>query len=318
MDMISMRAVVEKICNGRILVIGDLLLDRYLSGTTSRISPEAPVPIVRVDNTIERIGGAGNVAANAATLGASVSLVGQVGDDADGAQIEQISGSLGIECGLVKSAGYSTIVKTRVVSQGQQMLRIDFEQSPGSGESNKVHAEFSSHLQNCDVVVISDYGKGSVGEVEKLINEARALGRFVIVDPKGVEFSKYRGVDLLTPNLKEFEAVVGDCSSDEVLIAKAKDMLNELAISAILVTKGPLGMVLVEDNGHLTVAAEAKEVFDVTGAGDTVCGVLAAFISAGSNIRNAVAYANKAAGIVVGRFGAATLTLEEIRKFDIP
>jgi len=318
MDMISMRAVVEKICNGRILVIGDLLLDRYLSGTTSRISPEAPVPIVRVDSTIERIGGAGNVAANAATLGASVSLVGQVGDDADGAQIEKISRSLGIECGLVKSATCSTIVKTRVVSQGQQMLRIDFEQSPVRGEGNKVHTEFASHLQKCDVVVISDYGKGSVGEVAKLINQAKALGRFVIVDPKGVEFSKYRGVDLLTPNLKEFEAVAGDCSSDEVLITKARSMLNELAIDAILVTKGPLGMILVEDNSHFTIAAEAKEVFDVTGAGDTVCGVLAAFISAGSNIRNAVAYANKAAGIVVGRFGAATLTLEEIRKFDIP
>ena len=313
-----MRSVVEKICKGRILVIGDLLLDRYLSGTTSRISPEAPVPIVRVDSTIERIGGAGNVAANAATLGATVSLVGQIGDDAEGAQIERISRNLGIECGLVKSSNYSTIVKTRVVSQGQQMLRIDFEQLPGRGESKKVHAEFASHLQNCDVVVISDYGKGSVGEVEKLINEAKALGRFIIVDPKGVEFSKYRGVDLLTPNLKEFEAVVGDCSSDEVLVDKAKGMLKELAISAILVTKGPLGMVLVEDNDSLTVAAEAKEVFDVTGAGDTVCGVLAAFISAGSSISNAVAYANKAAGIVVGRFGAATLTLEEIKKFHIP
>jgi D-beta-D-heptose 7-phosphate kinase/D-beta-D-heptose 1-phosphate adenosyltransferase len=315
--MIPMNVVFEKISNGKILVIGDLLLDRYLSGTTSRISPEAPVPIVRVENTIERIGGAGNVAANAATLGAVVCLVGQIGDDVDGAKIEQIAGSLGIQCGLVKNFGYSTIVKTRVVSQGQQMLRIDFEQPCDSEESKKVRNEFAKYLEKFDVVVISDYGKGSVGQVEVLIKDAKALGRFVIVDPKGVEFSKYRGVDLLTPNLREFEAAVGNCGSDEVLIAKARKMLKKLSIRSILITKGALGMVLVEDENHLTVAAEAKEVFDVTGAGDTVCGVMAAFIAAGSSARDAVAYANKAAGVVVGRFGASALTLDEVKRFDI-
>lgn len=312
-----MNIIFEKISNGKVLVIGDLLLDRYLSGTTSRISPEAPVPIVRIENTIELIGGAGNVAANAATLGAVVCLVGQIGDDIDGAKIEQIAGSLGIQCGLVKNPKYSTIVKTRVVSQGQQMLRIDFEQSCGNGGSKKVRSEFTRHLKKTDVVVISDYGKGSVGQVENLIKDAKALDRFVIVDPKGVEFSRYRGVDLLTPNLKEFEAVVGNCGSDEILIAKAEKILKELSIRSILVTKGALGMVLVEEKTHLIVAAEAKEVFDVTGAGDTVCGVMAAFIAAGSSTSNAVAYANKAAGVVVGRFGASTLTLDEVKRFDI-
>jgi D-beta-D-heptose 7-phosphate kinase / D-beta-D-heptose 1-phosphate adenosyltransferase len=306
----------QKLRLGKTLVIGDILLDRYFSGSTSRISPEAPVPVVRVENTIERLGGAGNVAANVATLGAQVCLVGQIGKDIDGDKIEKIASNLKIQCGLIKSSGYSTIVKTRVVSQGQQMLRIDFEQICDNVEIKKVRTEFARQLKSTDVVVISDYGKGSIGKVEDLIKDAKALGRYVIVDPKGVDFSKYRGADLLTPNLKEFEAVVGYCSSDEVLIYKAEKMLKDLSIRAMLVTRGALGMVLIEDKMHVIVPADAKEVFDVTGAGDTVCGVVAAFVAAGSSLSKAVEYANKSAGVVVGRFGASTLTLDELKRFS--
>jgi D-beta-D-heptose 7-phosphate kinase / D-beta-D-heptose 1-phosphate adenosyltransferase len=306
----------QKLRLGKTLVIGDILLDRYFSGSTSRISPEAPVPVVRVENTIERLGGAGNVAANVATLGAQVCLVGQIGKDIDGDKIEKIASNLKIQCGLIKSSGYSTIVKTRVVSQGQQMLRIDFEQICDNVEIKKVRTEFARQLKSTDVVVISDYGKGSIGKVEDLIKDAKALGRYVIVDPKGVDFSKYRGADLLTPNLKEFEAVVGYCSSDELLIYKAEKMLKDLSIRAMLVTRGALGMVLIEDKMHVIVPADAKEVFDVTGAGDTVCGVVAAFVAAGSSLSKAVEYANKSAGVVVGRFGASTLTLDELKRFS--
>lgn len=299
--------------DARVLVVGDVILDRYWHGAARRISPEAPVPVVQVERLEERVGGAANVAANAAALGAGVSLVGVVGADADGTRLAELCAAQGIAAELPRSSSRPTIVKLRVVSHHQQLVRLDFEGPPADDMSNAVLAAFERGLGSAQVVVLSDYAKGAVQDAPALIAAARRAGRRIIVDPKGRDFARYRGASLLTPNLQEFEAVVGACAGDSEIVSRARAMLEALDLEAVLVTRGEAGMSLVERaRPPLHLNARARDVFDVTGAGDTVCAVTAVALAAGCELSTAVTLANAAAGIVVSKFGAATVSREEL------
>ncbi|MBK8960928.1 MAG: bifunctional D-glycero-beta-D-manno-heptose-7-phosphate kinase/D-glycero-beta-D-manno-heptose 1-phosphate adenylyltransferase HldE [Proteobacteria bacterium] len=297
----------------RVMVVGDLLLDRYWYGATRRISPEAPVPVVLVDGIEERVGGAANVAANAAALEAEVLLVGIAGEDAAGERLKALCREAAVEPIFAARAGHETVVKLRVVSQHQQLVRLDFERPAPPDLGDEVAALVKAHLERCNVVVVSDYAKGATSRVEQVIAGARAAGKRVIVDPKGVDFSRYAGASLVTPNLHEFEAVVGACADDADLVRKAEALCQRFDFEAILVTRGEAGMSLVRP-GHaaLHLEARSRDVFDVTGAGDTVCAVTAVALAAGHDLANAVALANVAAGVVVGKFGAANVSIEEL------
>lgn len=297
----------------RVLVVGDVILDRYWHGSARRISPEAPVPVVRVEEVVERVGGAANVAANVAALGAQARLCGVVGDDADGHALTTLCADQGITASLVRSAHQPTIVKLRVVSQHQQLVRLDFERAPHAADARAVVAAVAALLTDSDVVVLSDYAKGALGAIGEVIELARAAGKPVVVDPKGTDFARYAGATILTPNLHEFEAVVGPCADDTVLERRARELIANHALGAVLVTRGEQGMTLVTaDGGRHHVAARAQDVFDVTGAGDTVCGVLATVLAGGLPLPLAVECANAAAGLVVGKFGAATVGAAEL------
>ena len=295
------------------MVVGDLLLDRYWYGATRRISPEAPVPVVLVDSVEERVGGAANVAANAAALDAVVLLVGIAGEDAAGERLKQLCRDATVEPIFAARAGYETVVKLRVVSQHQQLVRLDFERPAPPDLGDEVAALVSKHLARCDVLVVSDYAKGATSRVQEVIAHARAAGKCVIVDPKGTDFSRYAGASLITPNLHEFEAVVGSCADDAELVSKAQSLCERFAFDAVLVTRGEAGMSLVRPGQPpLHLEARSRDVFDVTGAGDTVCAVTAVALAAGQDLPNAVALANVAAGVVVGKFGAANVSIEEL------
>ncbi len=295
------------------MVVGDLLLDRYWYGATRRISPEAPVPVVLVDEIEERVGGAANVAANAAALGAEVVLVGIVGEDAAGERLKVLCREATVEPLFAARAGHETVVKLRVVSQHQQLVRLDFERPAPPDLGDEVAALVSTHLARCDVLVVSDYAKGAVSRVDLVIAAARAAGKQVIVDPKGADFARYAGATLVTPNLHEFETVAGACHDDDDLVRKAEALCQRFSFEAMLVTRGEAGMSLVRPGAAaLHLAARSRDVFDVTGAGDTVCGVTAVALAAGHDLANAVALANVAAGVVVGKFGAANVSIEEL------
>ena len=295
------------------MVVGDLLLDRYWYGATRRISPEAPVPVVLVDEVEERVGGAANVAANAAALEATVLLVGIAGEDAAGERLKELCREAAVEPIFAARAGHETVVKLRVVSQHQQLVRLDFERPAPSDLGDEVAALVTQHLARCDVVVVSDYAKGATSRVQQVIANARAAGKCVIVDPKGADFSRYAGASLVTPNLHEFEAVVGPCADDAELERKAEALCQRFQFDAVLVTRGEAGMSLVRPgHGALHLEARSRDVFDVTGAGDTVCAVTAVALAAGLDLPNAVALANVAAGVVVGKFGAANVSVEEL------
>lgn len=297
----------------RVMVVGDLLLDRYWYGATRRISPEAPVPVVLVDEVEERVGGAANVAANAAALGAEVVLIGIAGEDAAGERLKELCREVTVEPLFAARAGHETVVKLRVVSQHQQLVRLDFERPAPPDLGDEVAALVSAHLARCDVVVVSDYAKGAVSRVERVIAAARAAGKKVIVDPKGADFARYAGASLVTPNLHEFETVAGACRDDDELVRKAEALCQRFNFEAMLVTRGEAGMSLVRPGAAaLHLAARSRDVFDVTGAGDTVCGVTAVALAAGHDLANAVALANVAAGVVVGKFGAANVSIEEL------
>ena len=297
----------------RVMVVGDLLLDRYWYGATRRISPEAPVPVVLVDSVEERVGGAANVAANAAALDAVVLLVGIAGEDAAGERLKQLCRDATVEPIFAARAGHETVVKLRVVSQHQQLVRLDFERPAPPDLGDEVAALVSKHLARCDVLVVSDYAKGATSRVQEVIAHARAAGKCVIVDPKGTDFSRYAGASLITPNLHEFEAVVGSCADDAELVSKAQSLCERFAFDAVLVTRGEAGMSLVRPGQPpLHLEARSRDVFDVTGAGDTVCAVTAVALAAGQDLPNAVALANVAAGVVVGKFGAANVSIEEL------
>lgn len=302
--------------NARVLVLGDLMLDRYWHGDTSRISPEAPVPVVLVGEGEERPGGAGNVALNVAALGGRAGVIGLTGDDDNANMLEQRLGEAGVDCRFVRLPGFPTVTKLRVLSRHQQLIRLDFEDGfPGSDPQGLIE-RFRRELPAADVVVLSDYGKGVLRHVcPDLIRLARAAGKPVLVDPKGNDFARYKGATLITPNVGEFEAVAGRCASEDELVTRGEALRRELELEALLVTRSEKGVTLLRE-GHvpLHLPTRAREVFDVTGAGDTVISVLAACIAAGQDLAEATAIANLAAGIVVGKLGTATVSADEIRR----
>jgi D-beta-D-heptose 7-phosphate kinase/D-beta-D-heptose 1-phosphate adenosyltransferase len=297
-----------------VLVVGDVMLDRYWHGGTSRISPEAPVPVVRVDQMEDRPGGAANVALNIAALGAPAVLIGVVGADEAAASLSDSLQAVGVQTHFQCIADQPTIVKLRVMSRHQQLLRIDFEE-PFRTDADALAAQVEALLEGVKVLVLSDYGKGALQNHQQLVQLAQARGIPVLADPKGKDFSIYRGASLITPNLSEFEAIVGRCQDEAELVAKGGQLMRELELGALLVTRGEHGMTLLRaEHPALHLPARAREVFDVTGAGDTVISTLAASLAAGDELPQAVALANLAAGIVVGKLGTAAISAPELRR----
>lgn len=308
-----MNQIVQSFEAARVLIVGDVILDRYWYGSTGRISPEAPVPVVHVKDTEDRPGGAGNVALNVTSLGARATLIGVTGADAEADTLQQQLLARQVDCVFSQSSEIKTVTKLRILSQQQQLIRLDFEDPASIQQAEGVLDDYETQLQQADVVVLSDYAKGALTDVGSFIEMARKAGKQVLVDPKGSDFSRYHGASLITPNLKEFEAVVGPSVSDEELASKAIDLCQSLELGALLVTRSEQGMTLVQADGTVThLPARAREVFDVTGAGDTVIGTLAASLAAGHSLVHATALANTAAGIVVGHVGAASVTLQEL------
>lgn len=297
----------------RILVAGDVMLDRYWSGSTDRVSPEAPVPVVRIADAHDRAGGAGNVALNLAALGVGTSLVGVCGADTEGRALSAALESAGIESRLRMIDGLATITKLRVLSRHQQLIRLDFEAPEAHYSGKEMEGAYRESLRDTDVVVLSDYAKGSLSEAPALIESARAAGKPVLVDPKGRDFRRYAGATLLTPNRGEFEAVVGPCRDENEFRRRAENLRRELQLEALLVTRSEQGMTLFTGADEVVhLPTHAREVFDVTGAGDTVIATLAAALAAGQSFAEAAALANVAAGVVVGKLGAATVTPAEL------
>ncbi|GAB4362184.1 MAG: bifunctional D-glycero-beta-D-manno-heptose-7-phosphate kinase/D-glycero-beta-D-manno-heptose 1-phosphate adenylyltransferase HldE [Gammaproteobacteria bacterium] len=298
-----------------VLIVGDVMLDRYWHGPTSRISPEAPVPVVQVHESEDRPGGAGNVALNVAALGGAATLVALVGEDEAGGRLEQIMETMGVTSRLIRRAGTPTITKLRVISRHQQLIRIDFEDSFSAADCAPLAQVFAECLPGAGAVVVSDYGKGTVRDAGEIISSARAAGIPVLVDPKGDDFSRYRGATLITPNLSEFEAVVGKCDDEADIVEKGLRLIEEIDLDALLVTRGEHGMSLLQKGKEpLHLPTQAREVFDVTGAGDTVISVLAAALAAGQGLEQATALSNLAAGIVVGKLGTATVSVPELTR----
>ena len=301
--------------NARLLVIGDVMLDRYWHGSASRVSPEAPVPVVKVANREDRPGGAGNVALNIAALGSSVRLVGVVGDDETGLELYSRLKAAGVYCDFLQSEEKPTITKLRIISQHQQLIRLDFEKAFEASDIIGLQDKAKSLVDDSQVMVLSDYGKGALQDINDLIDLGRSRNIPIIVDPKGTDFTKYRGATLITPNLTEFEAVMGGSHNEEELVNKGLRLVRELNLEAILITRGEHGMTLIRpDSPELHLPARAQEVFDVTGAGDTVISVLAASMAAGDGFADATALANLAAGLVVGKLGTAAISGPELRR----
>ena len=297
----------------RVLVAGDAMLDEYWFGDTARISPEAPVPVVRTRSAEQRPGGAANVALNIAALGAHSVLAAIVGQDERGQLLTRALEQRGVRCELVRSATLPTIHKLRVLARSQQLIRIDAEQSLESGAA-ELGALFVRLVRQADAVILSDYGKGTLCRAAELIAASRAAGVPVLVDPKGIDFERYRGAYALTPNRGEFEAVVGACADEAEVLRRGEALRAELDLTLLLVTRGEQGMTLFDRGAEpLTLPAQAREVFDVTGAGDTVVALLAAGVAAGLDAANAAALANLGAGIVVGKIGVATASRSELQ-----
>ena len=297
----------------RILVAGDIMLDRYWFGEVDRISPEAPVPVVRVARREDRLGGAANVARNIAALGARVGLLGIIGADEAGARVRALIREAGIQDSLVEDAdGMDTTLKMRVLGRQQQLLRVDFEQGPGPRALQALESGLRARLADYDLLVLSDYAKGALGQVETLIRAARDAGVPVLVDPKGHRYKRYVGATLVTPNRSEMQDAVGRWDSEDDLTDRAQALRRELALEALLITRSEQGMTLYTEAGRQHVDAQAHEVFDVSGAGDTVLATLAVMRAAGLGWYDAMAWANRAGGIVVGKLGTSIVTAEEL------
>ena len=298
--------------NTHVVVAGDVMLDRYLFGSTGRISPEAPVPVVHVRETDNRPGGAANVAVNLASLGASTCLLGVVGEDAAADSLESILNQRGIVCKFARSKDRPTITKTRVQSRGQQLIRLD-EENATALPGDAMIRMLQESLEGAGAVVLSDYGKGALSDVRGLIQACREAGIPALVDPKGADFIKYRGASVITPNQSEFEAVAGVCATDEELVRRAAQMIDELDLDALLITRSEKGMLLLEAGAEpVFLSTQAREVYDVTGAGDTVIGTLAGALASGQDLASAAALANLAAGLVVRKIGVASVTPGEL------
>ena len=300
----------------RILVVGDVMLDRYWFGDVSRISPEAPVPVVKVDRSEDRPGGAANVARNAAALGARVTLLSVVGKDEPGQRLRELLRADGITARLHSDRTIDTTVKLRVIGRQQQLLRIDFETSPSHEILRTKLTDYARLVAACDVVVLSDYGKGGLVHISRMITLARRYHKPVLVDPKGDDFARYSGATLITPNRAEFRVVAGAWKNENELTASAQRLRSKLKVDAMLVTRSEEGMTLYTHKARLHAVAQAREVFDVSGAGDTVIATLAVAMAGGATLDAAVGLANRAAGIVVAKFGTAVVHPHEL--FDAP
>jgi len=303
---------IPDISKARVLVVGDVMLDRYWFGEVSRISPEAPVPVVHVSKTEERPGGAANVARNAAALGARVALLSVAGTDEAGDNLARLLEHENIQVVLHRDAALDTTIKLRVIGRQQQLLRIDFETWPGHEVLQNKLVDFERMLGETDVVILSDYGKGGLTHIARMIELARAAGKPVLADPKGEDYERYRNATLLTPNRGEFRQVAGSWKNEEELTRKAQQLRAQLDLQALLVTRSEEGMTLYRDGETLTEPALAREVFDVSGAGDTVIATLGVMLAAGADLPEAMRMANKAAGIVVGKLGTAVVSAEEL------
>ncbi len=298
----------------RILVIGDLMLDRYWSGHAARISPEAPVPVVRVKSTEERVGGAGNVALNIAKLGGQVTLLGVVGADTEGDTLKQLLETHGVVCDFVVENAIRTICKLRIMAQHQQLIRVDFEEPTLYFDRAALSSRLQNHLPDYDVIVFSDYGKGTLTDVADYIQLAKSQGLTTLVDPKGVDYQRYANADILTPNLAELNAVIGSYSDEAELLAKARQLLQQQQIPNLLLTRGEAGMTLIQSEQSHSLPAQAKDVFDVTGAGDTVIAVMALSVAIQKPLTEAMYLANLAAGVVVGKLGTSTVSILELTR----
>lgn len=298
----------------RVLIVGDVMLDRYWFGEVSRISPEAPVPVVKIEKVEERPGGAANVARNCAALGAKVSLLSVVGADEAGKTLARLMDDANIESSLHEDAGLNTTVKLRVIGRQQQLLRIDFENTPDHEVLRAKLADFSARLADCDVVILSDYGKGGLTHITEMIQRAKDAGKPVLVDPKGDDYVRYAGATLLTPNRAELREVTGKWHSEAELVTKAQQLRESLDLTALLVTRSEEGMTLFSADGVRNEAAVAREVYDVSGAGDTVIATLAVMLASGLSLDRALFLANRAAGVVVGKLGTATCSLDELKQ----
>jgi len=295
-----------------VLVVGDVMLDRYWYGAVDRISPEAPVPVVRVTREEERNGGAANVAYNVVTLGAQASLLTVVGDDEASHKLEALVAKTGIRTHFGRDADLKTTVKLRVIGRQQQLLRLDFENTPKSEILASQTATFESLLPMHDAVLFSDYGKGGLAHVSDMIARARTAGKPILIDPKGSDYSRYQHANVITPNRAELQQVIGSWADEGELQAKAQQLRVHLQLDAVLLTRSEEGMTLFDAHGQLHVSAQAREVFDVTGAGDTVIATMATMVAAGITLRDALPLANRAGGLVVGKFGTATVSYEEL------
>lgn len=296
----------------RVLVVGDVMLDRYWYGEVGRISPEAPVPVVHIQREETRLGGASNVALNIRTLGARVTLLSMVGQDDAARSLRRLLNAQGIECELYEEPGMETIVKLRVIGRSQQMLRIDFEKEPDREILFNMLGRFAELLAEHDVVLFSDYGKGCLAHISKMIRLAQAAGKPVFIDPKGPDWSRYSGATVITPNRAELAQVLGSWQDDASLGKKVEALLTQLQLKALLLTRSEDGMSLFEADRVSSVPAQAREVADVTGAGDTVIATLALMVACGLELQQAMAWANKAGGLVVAKFGTASLTYDEL------
>ncbi len=298
----------------RVLVVGDVMLDRYWFGEVERISPEAPVPVVHVARREDRLGGAANVARNAAALGAQVTLAGIVGRDEAGAQVQQMLRQAGIKPVLLDDEpDYPTTLKMRVLGRQQQMVRVDFEEPVKPASVQALTEQVLALMAEHDVLVLSDYGKGALGEVSRLIDGARACAIDSLVDPKGADYGRYRHASLVTPNRAEMQQAVGAWRDEDDLMQRAQALRQTLALQALLVTRSEQGMTLFTEDARHDVGAVAHEVFDVSGAGDTVLATLAVVRATGANWVQAMQWANRAGGIVVGKLGTSTVTVDELR-----
>jgi rfaE bifunctional protein kinase chain/domain len=302
----------KKLAASRVLVVGDAMLDRYWFGAVDRISPEAPVPVVRVNREEERLGGAANVALNVKTLSAQATLLTVVGNDEPARKLRQLLEQQGVTTLLGEDPQLYTIVKLRVIGRSQQLIRIDFENQPDHEVLAGMLSDFERVLPEQGAVLFSDYGKGGLEHIPRMIELARAAKKPVLIDPKGHDYTRYAGATVVTPNRAELAQVIGPWNSEAQLHERAQNLRRELRLDALLLTRSEEGMSLFDGEGHVQVPAQAREVFDVTGAGDTVIATMASMLATGLSLREAMPIANRAGGIVVGKFGTAGVTYEEL------
>jgi D-glycero-beta-D-manno-heptose-7-phosphate kinase len=307
-----LRDLKTRLQRARVLVVGDAMLDRYLFGEVERISPEAPVPVVRVTREEHRLGGAANVALNVKALGPGVALITVVGEDEPARTLEGLLKTQAVEAILGRDPKLFTCVKLRVIGRAQQLVRVDFENQPDHEVLSDMLADFSRVLPEYDAVLFSDYGKGGLTHIPRMIELARGAGKPVLVDPKGDDYGRYAGATVITPNRAELAQVIGGWKSEAQLAERAQRLRESHRFDGLVLTRSEEGMSLFDAAGHLQVPAQAREVFDVTGAGDTVIATLAAMLACGMSLREAMPIANRAGGIVVGKFGTATVSYEEL------